>query len=305
MGEKMNIRYCQVLSVLDNEDGDRIIARIHPEDDSKALNAIPYAFPLLPKMFHVKPKVGEAVLILLADSNNAESQRYYIGPVISQDQKIYEEQFLGSADSFFKGSPDKFDIAPGTKPEAIGTLPNDNDIVVRGRKNADIQITDDDVRIKAGVKIANETNKYDIKFNEVNPSYFKLKYNVGGLFTDNDLSEESLNNEQQQCNSTATIVADKINLLSNNSNEITFETRDRNDLITDDELKRVIKEAYKLPYGEKLVEILSVFIDAFVKHTHPFAMKTPCNANKIPELIELKATLLDDKQLLSDTVRIN
>lgn len=302
MGDIVNVRFCEVLDILDNEDADRIKARIHPEDDGKSMREIPYAFPLLPKMFHVKPKIGESVLIILSVANDGNSQRYYIGPVISQDQKIYKDNFFMGADSFLKGSVKKFDIAPSTKPECNGILPNDDDVVIRGRKNTDIQITEDDVRIKAGVKIANESNKYDIKFNEINPSYFKLKYDVSGLFKESDLTGSE---ELKQCNSTATIVADKINLIGNTSDEISFETRDRGDLITDEELKRVIKEAYKLPYGEKLVEILSVFIEAFIKHTHSFPMEVPCNANKIPELVELKATLLDDKQLLSDTVRIN
>lgn len=302
-GEIVNVRFCEVISIIDNDDADRIKVRLYPEDNNiKSIDDIPYAFPLLPKMLHVKPKKGEGVLLFLSVANDGNSQRYYLGPVISQDQNLYEEAFFMGADSFMKGSVKKLEAALSTKPSAIGVLPNDDDVVVRGRKNADIQITNDDVRIKAGVKIVNEANKYDVKFNEINPSYFKLKYNVSGIFKESDLTGDE---EVKQCNSTATIVADKINLLSNNSNEITFETRDRTDLITDDELKRVIKEAYKLPYGEKLVNLLSVFIEAFIKHTHSFPMEEPCNANKIPELVELKATLLDDKQILSDTVRIN
>lgn len=332
VGEIINVRYCEVLSVVDREDGDRIIVRLHPEDDGKPLNEIQYAFPLLPKMIHVKPKVGEGVLVLLSVTTNGDSQRYYIGPVISQDHKIYKDEFFMGGDTFMKGSVDKFDIAPSTKPEMIGTLPKDNDVVIRGRKNSDVQITDDDVRIKSGVKLANDRNKYDIKFNEHDPAYIKVKYHPGGLIKQSDIDkkvsdklksnkgfiseqdyidavgeayEENGINETKQCNSTVTLVADKINLLQNNSEEKRFTTTDKDELITDDELQRALKEAYKLPYGEKLVEILSLMIDAFVKHTHPFSMLPPCAANNIPELIEKKATLLDGKQLLSDTVRIN
>ena len=197
------------------------------------------------------------------------------------------------------------DAAPSGEKECNGILPNDNDIGVRGRKNAEMQITDDDVRIKSGVKLVEESNKYDMKFNEYDPAYIKIKYHPGGLIKKEDVKENNRNVEIKQVNSTVTLVADKINLLQNNSEENSFVTTDRENLIDDDELKRAITEAYKLPYGEKLVDILTVFINAFVKHTHRFSMLPPVEANGIPELNEKKATLLDNKELLSDTVRIN
>ena len=87
------VRFCKVLSINDDTDADRIKVRLSPEDNSKTLEQIDYAFPLLPKMFHVKPKVGEAVLILLATTNDGNSQRYYIGPVISQDHKLFNDEY--------------------------------------------------------------------------------------------------------------------------------------------------------------------------------------------------------------------
>lgn len=313
-GQIVNVRFSKVISVIDNEDGDRIIAHVSPEDDGIAPNKIPYAFPLLPKMLHIKPKKGEAVLIILAVANDATSQRYYIGPIISQDQNMYFEDFATGATAFMKGSPKKFDIAPNTNPDNNGILPNDNDVVLRGRKNADIQITDDDVRVRAGVKIVDENVKNNMKFNENDPSYIKLKYHPGGLYKQSDIESRAKNatnkllnkdNILSQCDSTATIVADKINLIGNNSKEIAFNTKDRKDLISDKEIQRVLDEAYKLPYGEKLVDILSTLIDAFVKHTHPYPMLPPCQADGIPQLIEQKTTLLDKEGLLSDNIRIN
>jgi hypothetical protein len=111
--------------------------------------------------------------------------------------------------------------------------------------------------------------------------------------------------QKEQVKSTVTVVADKINLLQNHSKEVEFKTTDNADLITDDELKRALDEAYKLPYGEKLVEILSLFIDAFIKHTHPFSMLPPCNANGIPDLRDKKTEYLDNGKMLSDAIRIN
>lgn len=299
------VRYCKVLSIKDDTDSDLIQVRIEPEDNGiKNDKKLPYAYPLLPKAFHVKPKVGEGVLVFVAIADDANSQRYYIGPVISQDQKLWYDDYQ-YAPTFMRGHEYDADAAPSGEKECNGILPNDNDICVRGRKNAEIQITDDDVRIKSGVKLVEESNKYDMKFNENDPAYIKIKYHPGGLIKKEDVKENNRNVEIKQVNSTVTLVADKINLLQNNSEENSFVTTDRENLIDDDELKRAITEAYKLPYGEKLVDILTVFINAFVKHTHRFSMLPPVEANGIPELNEKKATLLDNKELLSDTVRIN
>jgi hypothetical protein len=128
-----------------------------------------------------------------------------------------------------------------------------------------------------------------MSFNIKNPSYGKFKYHTKSL---NDGS-----------NSTATIVADKISLLSNTSPNY-FKLTDRNDLITDDELNKVIESAYKLPYGEKLVEFLSAFVDAFVNHTHNYAMLPP-NPHHTATILAKKSDMLDNKTMLSDTVRIN
>lgn len=288
-GKIQNVKFCKVISIDDDTDADRIKVRLAPEDNSKTLSEIEYAFPLLPKMFHVKPKVGEAVLVLLAINNDGNSQRYYIGPVISQDHRIYNDPFLMGGDSFLRGAYKKFDPAPRMDPDTNGILPNDDDIVIRGRKNADIQITEDDIRIKAGVKLVDNYNTYKMAFNTKNPSYAKFKYH------NNDLVDGS--------KSTTTIVSDKISLLSNTSPNY-YKLTDRNDLISDEELNKVIQSAYKLPYGEKLVEFLTTFVDAFVSHTHNYPMLPP-NPAHTTSLLSKKTTMLDNKEMLSDTVRIN
>lgn len=294
------VRYCKVLSIDDSTGSDLIRVRLESEDDGIEDNKLPYAFPLLPKVFHVKPRVGEGVLVLLAVADKEVSQRYYIGPVISQDQFLWYNEFQGA--TFMRGTEIKPGAAQAGKKECNGIVPNDEDVCVRGRKNADIQLTDDDVRVKSGVKVVDEGDKKVMSFNKQDPAYVKVKYHPGGLFTQEDIEKMDDGEIKQVCG-TVTLVGDKINLIQNQKDG--FVTTDETDLITDDELKRVMKEAYKLPYGEKLVEILTVFINAFLKHTHKFAMKVPTENDEIKELNNKKATLLDNKELLSDTVRIN
>lgn len=288
-GKIQLVRYCEVAWIEDNTDGDRIKVRLSPEDNDKEDKDLDYAFPLLPKAFHIKPKVGEGVFVLLAVTNDGNSQRFYIGPVISQDHRIYNDPYFMGGDSFYKGAYKKFDVAPSMNKRHRGIFPNNDDIMIRGRKNADIQITDDDVRIRAGVKVVNPQKMYKMAFNEKNPSYIKLKYHEKGL--------------KDGSHSTATVVADKINLLSTSSKNY-FELTNRDDLITDDEISKVLEDAYKLPYGEKLVDFLITFANAFINHTHDFDMLPP-NPSWLVSLKAKKASLLDKKQMLSDTVRIN
>ena len=54
----------EVISINDNWDGERIKARIRPFDNHLKDEDLPFSYPFLPKMIHIKPKVGEAVLLI-------------------------------------------------------------------------------------------------------------------------------------------------------------------------------------------------------------------------------------------------
>lgn len=278
------IKYCYVASVTDNDFTDSIKVNLLPEDAGKTIDELPYAFPLLPKMFRVKPKVGEGVLIITTITNDNNSKRFYIGPVISQEHKLYKDSFRDGADSIFRGGKNYDKIN-----KIEGVFPEPDDIIIRGRKNADMVVTNDDVRIRAGVKLCDETLPSKIQFNEENPAYIKVKYH-----------EKPLKDKSTQ--STTTIASDKICLLQHQKDG--FNLTDKHDLISDEELNRVIESAYKLPYGEKLVEFLKLFVECFSKHSHPFPMMPPYDIYT-NDLNSEKNRLLDNGEILSDTVRIN
>ena len=61
------LKFCQVIDVYDETDGERIKVKLSPEDDNRDIKDIPYAHPLLPKLIHIKPKIGETVLIVLME----------------------------------------------------------------------------------------------------------------------------------------------------------------------------------------------------------------------------------------------
>lgn len=290
------IRYTQVLNVNDPTGGDRIKVFLMPEDNDKVMadgsidmDKIAWCMPVLPSIIHVKPKVGEGCLVITAIANDGNSQRYYIGPVISQPHHMeYDPYFMGG-DSQFRGSWKKPDPNPKTKDNCEGVYPDDEDIAIEGRRKCGIQIKEDDIRIKAGVKAINDADRRDIKFNTKNPAYIKMK------FSDKDIDGN---------NSSTSIVSDKINLLGYNSRFITDGLTNQKELITDDKLKEIYEKAQRLPYGEELVDFLKLFVDAFMQHTHNFPGLPP-NPAYTSALMTESDRLLTREELLSDTVRIN
>ena len=80
-------KYGTVVSSNDEFDGDRVKVHIKGIDPQKyKLDEIPYSFPLIPKTFYVKPKMGETVLVFSQDGS-FNSDRFFIGPIISQPPK--------------------------------------------------------------------------------------------------------------------------------------------------------------------------------------------------------------------------
>ena len=150
-------------------------------------------------------------------------------------------------------------------------------------------MADDELRIRCGAKDVTDLDRGTFSYNTHNPSYIKLKYHRDGL--------KGINN----CNSTATIVADKINLIGNKSKHHNFATNDKDEFINDDNMKDLIQSAQRLPYGDLLVDFLQKFRMAFMTHTHPYSMLPPC---KDPNyFVPVQNYNLYD--ILSDSVRIN
>ena len=282
------IKICQVISIDDENDGERIKVKMVPEDNGKSINKIPFAFPLLPKMLHIKPKVGEAVLIILTNTGEGHSNRYYIGPIISQPQHMEKESFGINSLSLYPGTKKEPDIAPSTVSDSHGSFAKNSDIALYGRKKNDIIITDDDIRIRSGVRLKDDFSKCNISFNRTDPAFIHLKHN-----------DTKQGNKGDEYRSTATIVADKINLIGNNS-IYPFKTNDIEELITDEEMQKIINKAHQLPYGDILVEFLELFINAFIVHTHPYPGMVP-----VPETFYKELCNYNLNQILSKSVRIN
>lgn len=258
MAKNIILRWGQVISVSDESDGLRIRARIR--DDNKTNTVVsPYAFPLLPKSFQVVPKVGEMVLILCEDSNNTDSNRYYIGPIISQPQFNYKDSYdwgEGTAPSLLEGGHKDPAETISHNASSIGAFPNVNDVAIVGRKGEDIILKDDEIDIRCAIREGT-------MFNNIDPAYIQLKH------------EDGEHKGELQGNSFVNVVADKINLISLDRGDKkdplrdgSFNLTDNTNLIGGNTMDAVMSKLHKVPYGDLLVEALELMRQAIAQHVH-------------------------------------
>lgn len=279
------IKRSKVLSVEDNSDGLRVKVRLFPEDNQTSDdNDLPYCFPLLPKLLHVNPKVGESVLVILAREDDSLGDRYFIGPVIAQPQNLEFASHESGAYTLMEGSPVAPKPAPSNNPENLGSFPERDDISIRGRENTDIILKSNEVRTRCGIHKQGVSNK--LAYNDENIGYIQQKWTNG------------LEDEGRSFNSVTNVVSDKINLLSYQSID-NFDLANK-DCITNDELMKVLQEAHKLPYGDLLIKFLSLFIKAFVNHTHAYPGLPTLLTNEVETVANY-----DLDSILCESIRIS
>ena len=295
------IKKGHVESVEDTADGLRIKARIDA-DLSTPLEKLPYAFPLLPKTIQSVPKVGEGAFILTEMTGNKNSQRYYLGPIISQPQFHEKCNFAygrGDALSLIDGGTVGELEKIGNYAATEGAYPNTNDIAVVGRGSQDVVMKENEtgsneVDIRCGIRndaiTQDESNtlRGKVIFNKEDPAYIQLKYRKG-LTSAADQEASSLTN----------IVADKVNIISNKDVNA-FNLTDQKTLIKEEELDDIMSKLHQLPHGDSLIKLLDILIKAIISHIHPYAGRPACMVDYVKEAADY-----DLLSILSKHVRIS
>ncbi len=294
------IKQGHVEYVEDTADGLRIKIRI-PQDGNEPLENLPYAFPLLPKTFQSVPKVGEGALVFTQLSGNKMSQRYYIGPIISQPQfqeKCNYNYGRGNATSLFEGGYVEPLGKISNEKDTWGAFPNTEDVAVVGRGSQDIimrnnySTSSNEVDIRCGIRkdpvVSNNDIVGKVIFNSIDPAYIQLKYK-------NSLT----NGEMQKSNSMINLVADKINIISN-QDENAFNLTNIDELIREDDLDNIMSKLHRVAHGDTLVELLKLMIKAILTHIHPYAGMPPTIHSYTKEMAEYEV----DK-ILSKHVRVS
>lgn len=292
---------CKVEHVYDGQDGLRIKVRIPYHDADKAtIDELPYAFPLLPKHLHVNPQVGETVIVFTQEVDNPEMDRFFIGPIISQPYYMRYDtgensRALLNGQHYIPGKTrtgTKIGILPKSDmdPENAGVLPGRGDIAIEGRQNADIVLKDNEIRIRCGYK--EEPNSSApinrLHRNKTDQAYIQMKFDKDGRGGDKKYAT-SMN-----------VVADRINLLSHDSSDY-FDLNDKKDLISDETMSKIMKEAHPVVYGDELIAYLKKLIRVFETHTHPFAQDPPCLDDS--QISAINTAQLDE--MVSKSIRVN
>lgn len=275
-----------VESNLDPNDAGRIKVRIKGIDDHiTETQQLSYAFPLLQKFIHVFPKIGETVWVMFPDKENPFMDRLFIGPIISQPQNLNRDPHAISSTAGLDSAFAAPKPAPSTFPESRGVYPKTTDIAIQGRNNSDIIFRDSEIQIRVG-KFSEENKNGEVpKFNIKNPTYIQLKQaksDAGGVVN---------------------LVGSKINILSHDGGSPRFNLSDQDNMISNDELARILEKAHPLVFGDLLIEYLNLFKEAFTNHVHPYDGMKPedlkgGNAKK-------KFLEFDLNKIISKNIKIN
>lgn len=299
---KINIiKIAQVEDVKDDADGLRIKARL-PQEKGQ-VSELPYAFPLLPKTFQSVPKVGEGVIILTMESDNKESDRFYIGPIISQPQfqeKCTHSYGRGASMSLLNERSVKPEEKISNHAETVGAFPAVADVAVVGRQGQDITLRqtpgreEEEIDIRCGIrKQATAPLIGKVIFNNVDPAYIQLKYGV------NIASGVDKNGVPVDANSVVNIAADRINIISTKDLSLNSEVTNPENLISD--LAQTMNDLHQVPLGDRLVDFLNKFVTAFLNHVHNHNLKEPSDGTLGYQ--DLKNYQINE--ILSEYVRIS
>lgn len=320
----------------DSADALRIKVRVDSDGDDIETRNLPWAFPAIPKFLHVIPKVGECVMVLNSELGNLNSQRFYIGPVISQPQFNdfcpYDKSNDNSKTSTGRGPA--MSLLSISKPETEkplasitsrkdlvdGSFPNVDDVAIIGRGQEDIILKyrnnssgqESEIDLRTGIRLepTDVTIPYlkgNVVFNSENPGYVQVKYAKNGLSglkpASGDYDDEKFESKSvRKANSVVNVVADKINLISHkDTNSFGNTIADNKDLIKIGELDEIMSKLHRSVYGDELITLLKKIVEILVTHKHPFSGLPPIKGGTdIPELIEY-----DYEKILSPNVRIS
>lgn len=246
----------RVVSTADEADGGRIRARIKGVDDKLSDADLPFAFPFTTKLFSVKPKIGETVLILRANSENQFENRFFVGPLLSQPQFFNKDNHFFSSQSMLDTGFSEPSESPSRVPEARGVYPDPQHVSIQGRGNSDMIFKEKEVLIRAGKFVTGNR----LRFNQRNPGYIQIKHDAN-ISTDE---------EEEKLGTTTNIVSDKINLLTHENGDPRFSLTNRERMISESELTDILNRAHPIVFGDRLIEFIELLQKYVKNHIHPY-----------------------------------
>jgi hypothetical protein len=271
------IYYGEVINIDDETDGGVIKVRIPELDNRTGDSDLPDCYPLQPKFFHLYPQVGEMVRIFVQDLNLPERSRFWVGPIISQPQKIgFDSRFSAlSTTNLGLTKPLK---APSTYPDADGVYPTKVDVAIVGKVNTDIILKVNELHLRAGKHDNNDPLTLNVK----NPAHIGLIY-------------EPLEGTTEEFYSNTIIQSDKIALITHDGNPKFKAAR-----MTSEDRVRVFTEGHPLARADVLIEALEVIRVALLTHIHPYSGLPVDKTALIKKLEELQFETILQKNIVTN-----
>lgn len=270
--DNRNIYWGEVVSIDDDTDGGRIKVRI-PNIDNRTVNDnLPFAYPMLPKFFHLYPKVGETVRIFIEDTKFPQRSRYWMGSVVSQLQKVnFDPMFTALSTTNLKYTEPERAIS--TYPDAKGVFPDKESVALIGRDNTDVILSVRDVEIRAG----KHEHKDVFTLNKKNPSSLKLSYDLTG--------ETTISN--------SVIMADRIALISHDGIPKFKSTN-----ITQQERDRIFSNGHPIGRADLIVEAFELIKSVLKEHVHNYSGVPADASGALAELDKIDFTKILQKNIV-------
>lgn len=290
-----NIYPAVVVNISDPLDQNRIVARIINLDESGNIKGgrdrevpddkLPFCTPMLPEHFHVRPLVGEMVFIFLENPSDNSAPRYWIGPIISSKFKLKFQDYKESV-KIFDYTAFNVNETTQTKPKVATAFPDQADIAIQGRGDADLILRQREAYLVAG--------KFKLSTFDVNtetPSYLQLK------------QFDNVTAGPLKAYSQANLQSTNINIFSpigkfRNSDLASFEKNE--DLKS---LGDFAGSLHPTVFGDELIKLLDLIIKVLLTHIH--TSQNPMLP--IPESKQLQEYTVDGalQNLISKYIRIN
>lgn len=270
------IYYGEVVSTDDPTDGGRIKVKILDFDNKTSNDELPWCYPLMPKFFHIYPKIGEMVRIFLEDVKYPTRSRFWMGSIISQSQNInFDSVYTAlSTTNMALTNPQP---AVSTYPDAIGVYPLKEDVAIVGRVNTDIILKINEVHLRAG----KHENDNVLKLNVKNPATISM------IFEPKDSENNYYSN--------TIIASDKIAIISHSGKPQFKSAR-----LTPADRTRIFEDGHPIVRGDVLVEALKVIKNALINHIHGYS-KLPADKTDVINTLES----IDFENMLQKNIVIN
>tara|TARA_R100000908_G_scaffold62538_1_gene41888 strand:+ start:3139 stop:4374 length:1236 start_codon:yes stop_codon:yes gene_type:complete len=162
-----NISYGTVDNVLSSN---VLQVRIVGTDKNNSSDKLIDCVPLLPLFLNITPEIGQGVFVFHKDPTNPQSERYWIGPIHSREDKINGES-SNSAESITPGGVTNTGVDINTIRGTKGLYSNEKEIAIQGRSNGDLIFKENETVLRIN-KFAGDNR---LKFNKNNIGYIQLK----------------------------------------------------------------------------------------------------------------------------------